>query len=101
MRLHQPKRSTHDAVPPRLVVAAAQDAVLLHGKAFLQQLQGVLRVDHDHVGAAARLEHGDGAEVDGEGEGVFAEEVEGADGLLGEAVVEEDHVARGVVVDDF
>ena len=101
MRLQQPDRRAHDRVPPGLVVAAAEYAILLDGEALLQQLQGVLGVDHDHVGGATGLEHGDAAEVDGQREAVFAEVVEGANALLGEVVVEKNHVARGVVVDDF
>ena len=99
--LEQAEGGAHDGVAPGLVVAAAEDAVLLHGEALLEQLQRVLRVDHDHVGGAARLQHGDAAEVDGQRQAVLAQEVEGADALLGQAVVEQHHVAGGVVVDDL
>lgn len=98
VRLEQPEGGAHDGVAPGLVVAAAEDLVLLEGEALFEQLQRVLRVDHDHVGRADGLLHRDAAQVDGEREGVLAEKVERADPLLRELVVEEHHVARGIVV---
>jgi len=88
MSLQQTHGRAHDTVPPRLIVAAAKNPVLLHGEALLEQLQRVLRVDHDHVGRPDGLLHGHADQVDGQGQCVFPEEIESADALLGQLVVE-------------